>query len=231
MNWSSPSSTFNGFIRQFVFLFFYASIPLHSNSNFISMFICPTYFFIFCHVWRFEPLIAGNSDTTAILWNFSLLSLMVFIVVSVSFAVVVVAADMAAVAAAVPPEVADESGNFCADSNDGVVDVDDEITTNSFVVVFVVSVICNRGWTVPPLPLFNCILKLLLLVEVEWYSMLYSSQSLVQHSKFGSAVGKSMAERWYLLDFFNADIVRRPPPPVTFPPFVRCSCWCTHAQP
>lgn len=85
---------------------------------------------------------------------------MVFGVVSVSLSGIVTA----------------ESDRFCDDDNNGVaVDDDDEITTNSFVVDFVVSVICKRGWMLPlppPVQLFNCILKLFLLAEVEWYSML-----------------------------------------------------------
>lgn len=65
----------------------------------------------------------------------------------------------------------------------------DETTINSY--VDVCSVVCSRCCCCC-CPLFNCIRKLFL-AEVKRLS-LYSSQSLV-HSKYGSAVGKSIGER------------------------------------
>lgn len=129
---------------------------------------------------RFDPLIAGNSDTATLL-NFSLISEM---------------------------DLELSSSMFELES-----DLRAEITTNSFVsatVVVVVVLLLIRC------PLFNCNRKLFL-VDVMRLS-LYSSQSLVQF-KYGSAVGKSIADRWYLCDFFNVDIVGRP----VVLPFVRCS--------
>lgn len=137
-----------------------------------------TYFFIFCHVLcRFDPLIAGNSETATLL-NFSLIS----------------TTDLQ-----LSSSVLELGSDLCA-----------EITTSSFVVV-VLSLVCARC------PHFNCIRKLFL-AEVKRLS-LKSSQSLVQF-KYGSAVGKSIADRWYWWDFFSVAIVGRP----TALPFVRWSC-------